>query len=75
MRSRSRSGCSSARTVGAPRAGAAFEEQARRWLRAVGESWFTALPPDAIAIMIPDVTGHILQAVIEESRPGDRRAQ
>jgi hypothetical protein len=40
--------------------------QVRRWVVRVRESWSTALPGSALAIMIPDVTGHIMEAVLEE---------
>jgi hypothetical protein len=51
--------------LGAPRAGAAFCEQVRTWLEAIGTSWFSYLAPEAAAVMVPDVVGHLVHADLE----------
>jgi hypothetical protein len=51
--------------LGAPLAGAAaFCEQVRTWLEAVGSSWYSFLWPDAAPAMVPDVVGHLAQALL-----------
>jgi hypothetical protein len=52
--------------LGKPRPGAAFMLQVRRWLEAIGSSWYSFLWPDAAPAMIPDVVGHLAQAELEE---------
>lgn len=51
--------------LGAPRPGAAFQEQVRTWLEAVGSSWYSFLWPAAAPAMVPDVVGHLARADIE----------
>jgi hypothetical protein len=60
--------------LGTPKSGPAFESQVRRWIEAVGESWFHALPPEAVGKMVPDVVGHITGAALEESSVEQRDA-
>jgi hypothetical protein len=36
-----------------------------RWLTAVPQNWMSLLPDDAVAVMVPDVIGHLAQAEFE----------
>jgi hypothetical protein len=42
--------------------------QARRWLEAVSQSWWTFVPDEALPMMLPAMVGALAQADIEEYR-------
>lgn len=50
-------------------------DQARRWLQAVGSSWSSFVPDDAVPYMIPEVVGRLAQAeitLLDEAEGVDR---
>lgn len=52
--------------VGKPHPGPGLAVQVRRWLEAVGRSWFSFLWRGAVSTMVPDVVGHLGDVDLEE---------
>ena len=46
-------------------AGGDLPSRFTRWLAAVSDDWMTLLPDEAVAVMVPDVIGHLAQAELE----------
>ncbi|MFS8071808.1 MAG: hypothetical protein ACMG6S_36010 [Byssovorax sp.] len=49
--------------VGPP--GGDLYDRFMRWLTTVPENWMSLIPDDAVAVMVPDVIGHLAQAEFE----------